>query len=128
MTQATNDKGMIRETTRKTRVNKDSEKRIETKMMVDFTGVSQEQLIDAALDSIVIWRQAGYRDSGVIPATDSFKASEFFQPRPRGPRGPATPEQVKAKAATIMTPDQLAEWAREILKQEKAAEGKKGQK
>lgn len=101
--------------TAKTRLEK-AEDRVETKMTIDFTDVTREQLIKAATKSIVIWRQSGYREDGKIPAADEFSAKEYFEPRTRT-RKPVTAESLKASAVKILSPEEMAAWARELLKQ-----------
>lgn len=85
------------EKTFKTRLNKDDKNAVETKAILDFTGVTDEELHELASATVVINQQAIYRTSGVIPATDTIKVREQLD-RPRGGGFKMTPESLAAKA------------------------------
>jgi hypothetical protein len=95
--------GDLVEGTIATRMTKGSAK-VETKLTLDFTGVTREELIDLATPTLVIDNQAVYRN-GSIPASDVVKVKEFLA-RPRGAGGfKATPENMAARIGKQERPD-----------------------
>lgn len=78
-----------------TRMTKTSPK-VETALTLDYTGVSRDDLIKLATPTVVIDKQALYRN-GSIPASETVKVTEFLA-RPRGEGGfKPTPENMAAR-------------------------------
>lgn len=75
------------ETTIKTRLNERAD-RVETKLTLNFDGVTTEQLHDLARRSAVIAWQSKVRAEGVIPTEATFNVTECFETRKRGPIDP----------------------------------------
>lgn len=98
---------MKQELTIKTRVTKDAPE-AETKLTLDWTNATREQLIAFAQRSIIIALQSIYRTSGKVPATDTCDVAEFAS-RPRGAGGfKVTPENMAARAAKMSDDDYRA--------------------
>ena len=83
----------------KTRLNKDDKVRTETKVTIDFAGVTEEQMQELACATVIINEQAIWRTSGKIPALSTIKVSEQLS-RPRG-SFQATPESLAARASKM---------------------------
>ncbi len=88
----------------KTRISKDSEP-VETKLHINFDGVTEEQLHELAARSIIIATQAIYRTAGNVPATDAVDVMELLKRERKG--AVATPENVANKLKK-MTPEERA--------------------
>lgn len=73
---------------------------IETKAVIDFEGVTREELEKLAAATVIINQQAIYRTSGLIPAKDTIKVREQLD-RPRGGGFKSTPESLAARANTL---------------------------
>ena len=69
----------------------------ETKVTIDFTGVSQEDMEKLAAATVIITEQAMWRTSEVIPSEATIKVAEQLS-RPRGQGGfKPTPENMAAR-------------------------------
>lgn len=93
------------EKTIKTRLTKGANVH-ETKLVIDFTDVPQEQLEELAARSIIISTQANYRAAEVVPPTDTVNVAELLK-RERTGGKKATPESIAAKALK-MSPEERA--------------------
>lgn len=93
------------ERTVKTRLTKDEKIATETKVTIDWTGVTREELEELAASTVVINEQAIWRTSGKIPAAETIKVREQLD-RPRGAGFKATPESLAARALK-MSPDEV---------------------
>lgn len=78
-----------------TKVNAKSDA-VKTKVIVDFTGVSQEKIEELAAATVIINEQAVWRTSEVIPPEATIKVAEQLG-RPRGSGFKATPENMAAR-------------------------------
>lgn len=96
-------------TTFKTRLEKGGDV-VETVAEVKWEGVTEAQLRELALRSVIIAQQSIYRTSGVIPAKDTIDVAALLK-RERGAVKLDTPEARKAafnKLVAKMTPAELA--------------------
>jgi hypothetical protein len=103
------------EKTIKTRLSKSGDQH-ETKLVIDFTGVSEEQLHELAARSIIIATQAMYRTAEVVPATDTVVVADMLA---RERKTAATPQSM-AKRVEKMSPEQKRELAQLIAASLKA--------
>jgi hypothetical protein len=80
----------------KTRLTRDSEP-IKTELIVNWDGVTDDQLKQLAISTVVIRYQAIVRAAGKIPSSDTLNVPDLFVPRARTP-ATMTPDKVLAKA------------------------------
>jgi hypothetical protein len=69
---------------------------VETKAVIDWTGVTTEELQKLAAATVIINQQAIYRTSGTIPATDTIEVRKQLD-APRGGGFKPTPENMTAR-------------------------------
>ena len=82
-----------------------------TTATLDWDGVTQEQLRELAARSVIIARQAIYRISGIIPATDAIDVAALLK-REKGALKLDTPEARAAAFSRLvakMTPAEMAQ-------------------
>lgn len=89
----------------KTRVTKNGDAK-ETKLTVDFAGVTQEQLEELASRSIIITTQARYRIAGSVPDADTLNVADMLK-RERAP-AKQTPESLAAKILKLPAEERAA--------------------
>lgn len=89
----------------KTRLNKDDKVRTETKVQVDFSGCTREELEELAAATVIINEQAIWRTSGKIPSECIIKVRDQLD-RPKGSFQP-TPDSLAARALK-MSPEEIA--------------------
>lgn len=95
--------GKLATGTIRTRMTKTSTP-VETKITLDFTGVSVEDLMPAASATIVIDEQAVFRNSN-IPSEHVVKVAEWLK-QPRGTGGfKPTPENMAARISKMSKED-----------------------
>lgn len=88
----------------KTRLDKKGEP-VTTTATVDWKGVTDEQLKELAIRSVIIAQQAIYRTSEVIPTEDTIEVAKVLS-RERG-GFKVTPENIVARV-NKMTPEEKA--------------------
>lgn len=92
------------EKTIKTRLDARSEK-VETKLTLNFDGVTEEQMKELASRSAIIAWQSKARAEGTIPTEATFNVAEVFE---RKPRGPVDPVQAAKAALAKMSEEERA--------------------
>ena len=91
-----------------TKVDKDAVAK-STKITIDFSTITKEQLEQIATSAIVIRRQAHYRKNGV-PAEDSVRAEQFV-PGVRTANSPVSIDQLVSK----MTQEEKMKLAEQLM-------------
>ena len=91
----------------KTRIAKDAPI-VETQLVIDFDGVTPEQLHELAARSIIISTQALYRTSGKIPEMDTVKVADMLTRERTGGGKKATPESLAARVLKMPAEERMA--------------------
>lgn len=95
--------------TAKTKLDARAESATETKVTIDWSNTSQEDLQALAARTVVIAAQTQWRKDGHIPTEITLDANEFANPT-RAPRKPADIKALFAK----MTAEERAEFLASI--------------
>lgn len=104
------------ERTIKTRV-KDGAEPVETKIVLDFSGCSREDLEDLASKTEIIRKQGEWRKAGSIPTSCTVDVKADLD-APRASRGPVDPKVTLQKFLATLDPEAKKAWIAEQLGEE----------
>lgn len=91
----------------KTKLSANATESVQTEAVIDFEGVTQEELEALAAATVVINQQALYRTAGVIPKSDTISVRKQLD-SPKGGGFKPTPEALSARINKMTAADYRA--------------------